>query len=518
MQIETCKVCDKNSSIFHNCDICRLYCCRDCYISHVGSCKYIKDEKVSTCKFHQEQIEKYCFNCGQLVCYKCYERGHPKHTILQLGEATSNIKLGIPNTETELAEKNVMCLQKLDTYRRMQHDYTDIVRKVKEEETKWTSLISDISRSLVKPLNTNIELIETKCEGVEYTCGMIKDTKNQFRDLEIEKFPLTFLFKWSNAMKFKDKIDERSKVNAINKQILERSELEKGKDVAKAFQNLVLNVPKMEGSPAEKMMDRITAQFSEFNLKEPPSQTMSGRQFQDGENYCKDTPRNERYLKEQRCKEISKLSCVADEKLTEHNAAIMDLGDPNRPMRIGVKFGELYDSEWTNAMENISSVKKYYPDMIETEIQEIIIRHLHRLLKKEEITRLPVCKEAAVLRRASSAGFAKHLFQNQVLCKNIIADWDYINKNENVMQIFTQSMFFKKCVYLCWCMVIQDPVLHLDDDQVLNTQIDKNTYEEFEKSGDSAAYIVWPALFLHKGGPLLCKGVVKAYPKKDYEK
>lgn len=59
----------------------------------------------------------------------------------------------------------------------------------------------------------------------------------------------------------------------------------------------------------------------------------------------------------------------------------MDLGDPNRPMRIGVKFGELYDIELTNAIENISSVKIYYPDMIESEIQEIIIRHFHRLLK-----------------------------------------------------------------------------------------------------------------------------------------
>lgn len=69
---------------------------------------------------------------------------------------------------------------------------------------------------------------------------MIKDTKHQFRDLEIGKFPLYFLFKWSNAMKLKDKIDERSKGHVINKQIIERSELEKSKDMAEVFQNLVL--------------------------------------------------------------------------------------------------------------------------------------------------------------------------------------------------------------------------------------------------------------------------------------
>jgi hypothetical protein len=31
--------------------------------------------------------------------------------------------------------------------------------------------------------------------------------------------------------------------------------------------------------------------------------------------------------------------------------AITDLGDPNRPMKIAEKYGELYDNEWTNAMD-----------------------------------------------------------------------------------------------------------------------------------------------------------------------
>ncbi|XP_052077954.1 uncharacterized protein LOC127715872 [Mytilus californianus] len=307
MPMETCKVCDKNSAQFFDCEICRLYCCRDCYSTHIGSCKFIKDVKCSICTIHQEQVEKYCFNCRQLICHECLKGGHPTHTILQLGIAISNIKSGIPNAETELAEKDDMCLQNLDTYRRIQHDYKDIVRRVKEEETKWNTLISDISRSLVQPLNTNIELIETKCKGVEYTYEMIKDTQHQFRDLEITKFPLNFLFKWSNAMQLKDKSDERLMGNVINKQIIERSELEKSKDMGSVFQNLVSNIAKMKDSPAETM-DTLTAQFSEFSLKEPPSQTMSGRQFQDQENYCKDTSGNAIHLKEQSCKEISKPS------------------------------------------------------------------------------------------------------------------------------------------------------------------------------------------------------------------
>jgi hypothetical protein len=41
---------------------------------------------------------------------------------------------------------------------------------------------------------------------------------------------------------------------------------------------------------------------------------------------------------------------MAGDKLTKGNPAITDLGDPNRPMKIAEKYGELYDNEWTDAM------------------------------------------------------------------------------------------------------------------------------------------------------------------------
>ena len=35
--------------------------------------------------------------------------------------------------------------------------------------------------------------------------------------------------------------------------------------------------------------------------------------------------------------------------------AIADLGDSNRPTRLGEKFAELYDNEWADAMEELDS-------------------------------------------------------------------------------------------------------------------------------------------------------------------
>ncbi|XP_076071634.1 uncharacterized protein LOC143043021 [Mytilus galloprovincialis] len=242
----------------------------------------------------------------------------------------------------------------------------------------------------------------------------------------------------------------------------------------------------------------------------------------------------------------TRLSSVAGEKLTKGNPAITDLGDPNRPMKIGEKYGELYDNEWTDAMENIKTVKQYYHGLNNSEIEEILIHHLHRLLKccydeclaradqqiqsigkafaetmcmnitpDEDIVNLPVCKEASAFRKERSKEFAKVLYQNKSLCKNATDDWKYKFKNVDVMQLLMTSEFYEKCVHLCWSMVIQDPKMYLDEDLLPDTPFDKNTYKEFVRSGDRVAYVVWPALFLHKDGPLLFKGVVQAYWKKS---
>jgi hypothetical protein len=42
-------------------------------------------------------------------------------------------------------------------------------------------------------------------------------------------------------------------------------------------------------------------------------------------------------------------------KLTEGNREIAELGDPNRPTQLGAKFAELYDNEWTDAMEELDN-------------------------------------------------------------------------------------------------------------------------------------------------------------------
>jgi len=54
---------------------------------------------------------------------------------------------------------------------------------------------------------------------------------------------------------------------------------------------------------------------------------------------------------------LNRLSAFAGNKLRDNNPGITDLSDPNRPMKIAEKVSELYDNEWTNAMEKLEDLK-----------------------------------------------------------------------------------------------------------------------------------------------------------------
>ena len=49
-------------------------------------------------------------------------------------------------------------------------------------------------------------------------------------------------------------------------------------------------------------------------------------------------------------------------------------------MKLAEKYGELYDNEWTDAIDCTVEVQVLYPDMKTAEIEEVIIRHLYQLV------------------------------------------------------------------------------------------------------------------------------------------
>lgn len=77
---------------------------------------------------------------------------------------------------------------------------------------------------------------------------------------------------------------------------------------------------------------------------------------------------------------FGKLFCRLNIADDTGNKDIATLCDPNRPMKLAEKFGDLYDNEWMDAIDCAIEVTALYPGMKTAEIEEVIMRHLYQLV------------------------------------------------------------------------------------------------------------------------------------------
>jgi len=78
---------------------------------------------------------------------------------------------------------------------------------------------------------------------------------------------------------------------------------------------------------------------------------------------------------------------------------------------------------------------------------------------------------------------------------------------------YTQH-FTESSIKICWGMVVQDPPLcFLSPTCGKESKIDVDSFAFYTRSGEAVEFVVWPAMLLCKGGPVLRKGVVQPYKK-----
>ncbi|XP_053390702.1 uncharacterized protein LOC128553544 isoform X2 [Mercenaria mercenaria] len=74
----------------------------------------------------------------------------------------------------------------------------------------------------------------------------------------------------------------------------------------------------------------------------------------------------------------------------------------------------------------------------------------------------------------------------------------------------TVVSYIKKCMNICWSMCRLEPPVYVEFIDVGdNIPFDTNKFKPYTKSGKLLDYIVWPAVYLHKDGPMLAKGVAQ---------
>lgn len=75
---------------------------------------------------------------------------------------------------------------------------------------------------------------------------------------------------------------------------------------------------------------------------------------------------------------------------------------------------------------------------------------------------------------------------------------------------FDINKYIDRCLEIMWLMSVQDPPMTLKwpfENQ--NTDDMLQSFRHFTKFGIQLDYVVWPALLLYEGGPLVVKGVVQ---------
>ncbi|XP_061188657.1 centrosomal protein of 63 kDa-like [Saccostrea echinata] len=209
---------------------------------------------------------------------------------------------------------------------------------------------------------------------------------------------------------------------------------------------------------------------------------------------------------------LNRLSSVAGEKLRDNNPGIADLSDENRPINLGEKFSQLYDDQWTDAMENLEENLRFG----ETEGIQCLLSILKRIFDEcirisddqfaqlKEITgttNLPSdqLKKLKDLRKSTALQSVKNVKQR---VNTVMAS--VFSKEKDACQ-----SYIDRCTELCWLMSVQDPPVVIDFTAVRGQVVDDKMLRKFTKTGSKIDFLVWPMIRLHKNGPLLQKGVVQ---------
>ncbi|XP_078323581.1 uncharacterized protein LOC111126873 isoform X5 [Crassostrea virginica] len=212
----------------------------------------------------------------------------------------------------------------------------------------------------------------------------------------------------------------------------------------------------------------------------------------------------------------NRLSELAGAKLTEGNPNIADLSDKNRPTNLAENFSELYDNEWTDALEELlDQGKKSEEEGIKvlldilkdayefssnqsTTFYSYMSKGLNGIgLKDEKVKNWPigVSKQIKDVRKSIS------VFVAGSLSKEFIT-----SQNQGYAE--ATKKYAKACASLCWFMCVQDPPVFIEA-KTPKGAFNKDLYRAYTKSGQYYAFLVWPPLYLYKGGQLLGKGIAQ---------
>lgn len=213
---------------------------------------------------------------------------------------------------------------------------------------------------------------------------------------------------------------------------------------------------------------------------------------------------------------------------SSENANIPELSDINRPTRLGEKYQEIYDNEWTEAFECLTEsehgstqpisdllnilmeTNSFCEKEAEKQLEAIQQALTQDRSKMQEDSRKQICF-TRINNKLKECRKAIAVFSGDQVYKNYLDELKHSN-TETARKAQTVPHFLEACLKLCWLMAVQDPPLVFSPNIGRGDVFDTELYKVYLKKGTRVAYVVWPALLQHKEGEVICKGVAEGMP------
>lgn len=229
----------------------------------------------------------------------------------------------------------------------------------------------------------------------------------------------------------------------------------------------------------------------------------------------KDADKKIKELQDQVEELTTRLSKFAAKQLTEGNPNIADLSDNHRPTKIGENFEKIYDDQWSDAFEVLKEQGKNETEAVKNlvAILKNTEQHMESYIsdRKDRFAEfLGIDKREgnvinALILDAEKKSDGKHLEQYimakvvPVICEELKLPDDKHGHVKAYIKALCGCLYKAKVQNPPMCLVYQK-----EHDKVALAQ-----FKCYEKQGNNVDFTVWPALLLHKNGPLVAKGYVK---------
>ena len=237
----------------------------------------------------------------------------------------------------------------------------------------------------------------------------------------------------------------------------------------------------------------------------------------------------------------SRLSGIASQQLADGDPGFTDLGDKNRPQKLGEKFAELFDESWASAYESLKP-KNLEPDADDddetdektVDVLQQVVKVIYEFCQKvaeDQNTRIVAGMIPPIIDPLNFAGksevkMAVELPTEYVKTKTdqlakqyrklvAAATINVLNKeileNELKGKLLSESVskdvesYVRQCIDLVWYMCIQQPPMEIMWAKP-GEKFNREVFRFSGKKGKKFKMTVWPAVFLHKDGPLVVRG------------